>query len=190
MTKLSDKQERFCREYLRDLNATQAAIRAGYSKRSAEMQASRLLRNDKVKKFLETNSKKIADKLEISAERVLNELAKLAFYDARKMFDDDGNPIHISRLDDNAAASIVGVEVVTRGNDDHGYADIMKVKLADKKGALELLGKHLKLFTDKVEHTGKDGAPLEHTVAVVELKGEALKEELKRRGLPTDILEA
>jgi len=149
--KLTPKQETFVREYLIDLNSTQAAIRAGYSAKTADRIGPELLGKTCVADAIQAGMDKRAAKTGITAERVLNEIAKLAFFDPRKMFDDAGEPIHVSQLDDDTAAAIAGLEVVTKGNDEIGYASVMKVKLADKSKNLELLGRHLKLFTDKSE---------------------------------------
>jgi phage terminase small subunit len=91
----------------------------------------------------------------ITADRVLAEIAKLAFFDPRKFFDADGAPIPIHELDDDTAAALAGMNVfeVFEGTGKNrvfvGYTK--KYKLTDKRGSLELLGKHLKLFTDVVE---------------------------------------
>lgn len=77
--KLTDKQARFVKEYLIDLNATQAAIRAGYSEKTAQEQSSRLLSNVMVQKAVEKAQAKTSKKLEITHERVLNEIAEIAF---------------------------------------------------------------------------------------------------------------
>lgn len=103
---------------------------------------------------------KRANRIDITADKVLQEIAKLAFFDPRKLFDDAGKPIHISQLDDVTAAAITGLDVVTQGNQEVGLSEIMKYKIADKGVNLERLGKHLKLFSDRVELTGKDGGPV------------------------------
>lgn len=148
---LTPKQALFVREYLVDLNATQAAIRAGYSKKTAASQAERLLRNVEIASAVQAHMDKRAGAIEISATRVLQEIAKLAFFDPRKLLNSDGSPKPIQELDDETAMAVAGIDIVTKGNDDLGYADILKIKLADKSKNLELLGRHLKLFTDKVE---------------------------------------
>ncbi len=148
---LTHKQALFAREYLVDLNGTQAAIRAGYSKKTAASQAERLLRNVEIQRFVQAGMDKRAGAIEISATRVLQEIAKMAFFDPRKLLNDDGSPKKISELDDETAMAVAGMEIVTKGNDDVGFADILKIKLTDKTKNLELLGRHLKLFTDKVE---------------------------------------
>lgn len=149
---LTDKQERFCQEYLVDLNATQAAIRAGYaSGKTAEVQGARLLGNAKVRAKIDQLKLGREQATGITAERVLKEIAKLAFFDPRKLLNGDGTPKQIHELDDDTAAAVAGIDIVTKGNDDVGFADIMKIKLADKGQNLERLGRHLKLFTDRLE---------------------------------------
>jgi phage terminase small subunit len=157
MAKLTLKQQMFVKEYLVDLNGTQAAIRAGYSERTATEIAHEYLRKPHIVVAVEEAMNKRAEKTGITAERVLNEIAKMAFLDPRKLFDSDGKPLHITALDDDTAASIAGLDVVTTGSQDAGFGEVMKIKLADKAKNLELLGRHLKLFTDKQEITGKDG---------------------------------
>lgn len=150
---LSPKQQRFCDEYIIDLNATQAAIRAGYSVKTAQEQASRLLSNVMVQAQIDQLKKARAQATGITAERVLQEIAKLAFFDPRKLLNEDGTPKKINELDDETAMAVAGIDIVTKGNDDVGFADIMKIKLADKGQNLERLGRHLKLFTERIEVT-------------------------------------
>lgn len=159
---LNPQQQRFVQAYLKagDGNATAAAIKAGYSKKTAHVQGSRLLKHVEVKQALDGAIKKAADKLDLTAERVLQEIARLAFFDIRKLVDNTGKPKPLSELDDDTAAALVGLDVVNFGNKDSGIGEVLKFKLADKKGALELAAKYLKLLTDKVEVTGKDGDPL------------------------------
>lgn len=166
--KLTNKQRIFVNEYLIDLNATQAAIRAGYSEKTAAEIGYEYLRKPQIAKAVQEAMDKRVDKLEITSERVLAEIAKMAFFDVRKLFDADGAPIHITSLDDETAAAIAGLDVVTTGNQDIGFANVLKIKLADKSKNLELLGRHLKLFTDKTEITGKDGAPIQQEVSITE----------------------
>lgn len=106
---------------------------------------------------------KVAEKFELNTERVLQELSRLAFFDIRKLVDNTGKPKALADLDDDTAAAIVGLDVVQFGNKDSGIGDVLKFKLADKKGALDLAMRHLGLLKDKVEVTGKDGAPLDES---------------------------
>ena len=148
---LNEKQKRFADEYLKDLNGKQAAIRAGYSPNGAEVNASKLLTNHKVINYLASKREKLQAKLEISQERVLAEYAKLAFFDPRKLFDETGRPLPIGQLDDDTAAAIAGIDVATIGNAEQGVGEILKVKVSDKKGALDSLSRHLGLFNDKLD---------------------------------------
>ncbi len=155
---LTPKQKLFIREYCRDLNATRAAIAAGYSKNGARVQAYRLLANANISAEIAELTAKTCTKLEISAEKVLQELARLAFLDPRKFYNENGGLKHVPELDGDTAACIAGMEVEDVYE---GYGDerkkvgiCRKIKFADKGANLERLGRHLKLFTDKVEHSG------------------------------------
>lgn len=152
--KLTPKQETFAREYLIDLNATKAAFRAGYSPKTAEIQGYQLLRNSLVAAKVQELMDKRATKSEITSDRVLTEIGKLAFADIRKVFDESGQLLPVHMLPAEVAASISSIEVVTSripGGEPTDVEHTSKIKFWDKRGSLELLGKHLKLFTDKIE---------------------------------------
>ena len=151
---LTPKQSAFVREYLVDLNATQAAIRAGYSARNADKIGSELLGKTRVKAEIQVLMDKRAQKVEITSDRVLMEIGKLAFADIRKIFDDQGRLLPVHMLPDEISASVSSVEVVTfkiPGTDPVEVEHVSKIKFWDKRASLELLGRHLKLFTDKIE---------------------------------------
>jgi phage terminase small subunit len=145
---LTPKQERFVAEYMIDLNATQAAIRAGYSAKTAQEQASRLLSNVMVSEAVAAAQQARSQTTGVTAARVLQEIARLAFFDARKLLTDEGEPIPIHQLDDDTAAGIAGLETATeRGRgEDAGVTVIRKYKIADKNSALEKLAKHVGLY--------------------------------------------
>lgn len=157
---LNLQQQKFVAAYIETGNATEAALKAGYSKKTAYSQGHRLLKKREIQQAIQQPLQKAATKLEITADRVLTEIARLAFFDIRKLVDNTGKPLPLSELDDDTAAAIVGLDVVNVGNEEKGVGEILKFKLADKKGALEMAAKHLRLLTDKVEVTGKDGEPL------------------------------
>jgi len=138
MAKLNDKQQKFVREYLIDYNATQAAIRSGYSKKTVHVQGPRLLANVRVQEAIEKLKNKDAKKSEISREMIIAEYAKLAFGDAREMYDENGNLKAINELSDAAAAKISGFDV-----EDKVITLTKKVKLTDKRAALDSLCKVL-----------------------------------------------
>jgi phage terminase small subunit len=150
------KQRLFVREYCRHLNATRAAIAAGYSENSAKVTASRLLTNANVSAEIARITEKTCKKLEISAENVLRELARLAFLDPRNFYDANGALRNVTELDDDTAACIAGMEVQDvyqgQGVERVKIGVCRKIKFADKGANLERLGRYLKLFTDKVQH--------------------------------------
>jgi phage terminase small subunit len=158
--KADARQEIFIREYLKDLNATRAAIAVGYSEKTARAAASRLLTNVDIKKRVEEALAKKTDKLDITIERVLGELSKLAFsnmLDYMNTQEDGSAYTDLSKLTREQAAAIqeVTVDEYTEGRGENSRnVKRTRVKLADKRGSLELLGKYLKLFTDKQEISG------------------------------------
>jgi phage terminase small subunit len=179
---MTPKQQRFVDEYLVDLNATQAAIRAGYSAKTAYSIGEENLRKPEIAEALEKAMDERSARTKITADQVLTELAKIGFSDIRKAVkwfsqanvaavDDcegeieDGslrfavaNQVELvssDEIDDDTAAAISEVSMTDKGG--------LKVKLHDKRAALVDLGRHLKLFTDKVEASGPDGSPLQVT---------------------------
>lgn len=156
MPKLTDKQTAFVREYLVDLNATQAAIRAGYSERTASRIGPQLLGKTWVREAIEKAQAKRARRVEVTQDYVLSNLVEV-----------------VERTMQRAPVLDRKGEQVT---DEEGRS----VWTFDAKGAnraLELLGKHLGIFTDKVkaEVSGPDGGPVASEIVVrfVEPGGEA-----------------
>ncbi len=148
---LNPKQKRFIEEYLVDLNATQAAIRAGYSEKTAYSQGQRLLKHVEIVPAIEVAIAERSARTKVTADMVIQELAKIGFSDMRK-FASWGDGVSFkesSELEDGDAACVAEVaETITK---DGGS---VRIKLHDKKGALELLGKHLGIFIDKLEISG------------------------------------
>lgn len=158
--KLTPKQERFVQEYLVDLNATAAAARAGYKDPNIGRQ---LITKNNVSAAVQAAMQKRQDRTEISQDKVLLECAKLAFFDIRKLFDENGKPLDISKLDDDTAAALVGLDVQDVSDSDGNYVGfIKKYKMADKCKMLELLGKHFGLWEhqDKQQTAVEDLTPL------------------------------
>lgn len=167
MKKLSPKQKRFVAEYLIDLNAKQAAIRAGYSARTAEVQGSRLLGYAKISAEVAKGQVKIAAKLEVTVEKIAEELVKLGFSNMLDYIRVDAGGdayVDLTALDRDKAAAIqeVTVEDFKDGRGE-GARDVRRVKfkLADKRAALVDLGKYLGMFIERHEHSGKDGGPIQ-----------------------------
>lgn len=177
--KLTAKQQRFCDEYLIDLNATQAAIRAGYSERTANEQGSRLLANVSVQKYLQKRKTDRIERTEITQDMVLLELANIAFSNAADYaavvekdvtiegadgeiitaLDADGHPLKYRTVEPVLTADLTesqkrALSVIKKGRD--GF----EIKPYDKIRALELLGKHLGMFTEQVKVTGDVNNPM------------------------------
>jgi phage terminase small subunit len=148
--KLTAKQELFVQEYLVDLNATRAAIRAGYSAKTAASQGERLLRNVEIQAAIAERMKERGERTTVTADRVLLEAARLALFDPRKLFNDDGSPKGIHELDDDTAAAVAGIEVLEQfegsGKDRVFVGYLKKCRIADKNAALEKLFKHHGLY--------------------------------------------
>ncbi len=141
--KLTPKQDMFCREYLVDLNATQAAIRAGYSAKTAEWQGPQLLRKTHVAAKIQELKDKRADRIEVTADYVLKTIIDTVerCKQAEPVLDRKGEPVMVA--------------------DENG--ELRPIYKFDSQAVLkgaELLGKHLALFTDKQEITGKGGKAL------------------------------
>lgn len=138
---MTNKQEKFCQEYMIDLNATQAAIRAGYSPKTANEQAGRLLVNVSIQNRIAQLQAEQSRRTGISADRVLRELAKVAFANAGDIVDADATLKEDASPDDLAAVQSVRVKVF-------GLDGVEReIKLADKLKALDLLGRHIGLFS-------------------------------------------
>lgn len=155
---LSPKEQVFVREYLLHGNATKAAVAAGYSAATASVTGSKLLRKAKVSAELAKLREKLLAKLEISSEKVLQGIAELAFFDMRRFFTAGGNLIPVHDLDEQTARALKGCDVEKlfkhfgKGQAEES-GTITKIRVADRLEALALLGRHLKLFTDKIEVT-------------------------------------
>ncbi len=157
---MTPKQTRFVQEYLIDLNATQAAIRAGYSAKTATEQGSRLLTNVKVQAAVQEAQAATAERTEVTVDRVVNELALIAFNDIGNyltMEDGKVGRLDWSKLPPGATKCIQEItqEEHTGGRGhDTGETRRTKFKLYSKKDALDLLGKHLGMFDDKSTFDG------------------------------------
>lgn len=171
---LTAKQKRFCDEYLIDLNATQAAIRAGYSEKTAYRTGADNLRKPQIEEYIAKRQKELSRSTEITQERVIKELALIAFSNnadyahvvEKKMqveaggvlvdvLDKDGKPVMYRTVEPVLTEELTeeqkrALAVIKKGRDG------LEVKSCDKVKALELLGKHLGIFTDKIEANVND----------------------------------
>lgn len=158
---LTAKQQRFVEEYLIDLNATQAAIRAGYSKKTAGAIGVENLKKPLIATAISEGRKKQAERTEITADKVLAELALLGFANMEDYIriTKEGEPyIDLSELTREQAAAISEVAiddyVEKRGKNAREVRKV-RIKFHDKKGALVEIGKHLGMFTERLEIEAK-----------------------------------
>lgn len=167
---LPPRQQRFVAEYLLDLNATQACIRAGYSAKTADVQGPRLLGNVRVAAAISKAQEKRLARMEVQQDEVLRELLRIGTSDIRKLYDENGRMRPIHELPDEIALALSGVEVLrekttVRGTDileTTVEESVRKIRLWDKPRALELLAKHLGLLKDTVRFEGD--APITFTL--------------------------
>lgn len=146
--KLTDKQQRFVDEYLIDLNATQAAIRAGYSVKTANEQGSQNLAKLSIQQAIAERMAERSRRTGVNQDRVVLELAKIAFVKMTDIVDREGNIKENAAEDDLACIESVKYK---HSDTDTGYSEEREVKIASKLKALELLGKHLGMWNDKVD---------------------------------------
>ena len=145
--KLTAKQKMFCREYLVDLNATQAAIRAGYSKKTAPIIGFENLHKPNIAEVIAERMAKREEKVEINAEYVLRRLHEIESFDSTDMYNEDGTLKNVSEWPERAGMIISGIDVstVTRSGSTDETCHVMtkKIKIESRTKALELLGKHV-----------------------------------------------
>jgi phage terminase small subunit len=171
---LLPKQAKFVDEYLLCANATQAALAAGYSSKTARVIGQENLLKPAIASILEQKQVVIAKRqderleaMELTEARVARETARIAFFDPRKLFDAEGNPKAITELDDDTAAAIGGLDVLEEwegtGKERRLVGYVKKYKIADKNSALERAAKILAMF-------GKDNAQKADPFAVMLLE--------------------
>lgn len=164
---LTDKQARFVEEYLVDLNATQAAIRAGYSAKSADKIGNELLGKTVVAAAVRAAQAERSKRTQITADWVLERLARIADADIRNVVQ-WGEAVAVRDAETGEDRLVQGVALVDAADlrPDHAFAiteiaqtkDGLRVKMADKRAALVDIGKHIGMFVDKVDASMKLGA--------------------------------
>lgn len=185
MAKLTKKQKKFCDEYLIDLNATQAAIRAGYSEKTARFIGAENLTKPNIQEYIQQRMNAREKRTEITQDMVLRELAKIAFsngsdfakvvtkprkkmvwndeiqeYEEKEIEEQFVELIDTDKLPDDKKAAIASIKETKHG---------IVVESCDKVKALELIGRHLGMFKDKIELSGQVNNPFDE-LSVEELK--------------------
>jgi phage terminase small subunit len=161
---LTPKQQRFVDEYLIDLNATQAAIRAGYSVKTAGSIGSENLSKPEIAAAIQVAVQARAARVGVTADSVLAELARIGFSDMKKFATWGPGGVSLVESDGLDADSARCVAEVSQTISAEGGS--IKFKLHDKPAALVHIGKHIGMFADRHEHTGRDGKPIEVRVRI------------------------
>lgn len=154
---MTPKQALFVAEYLKDLNAVRAYRAAGYkgSDNVCAVEGHKLLRNPKIAEAVSVAQSDRAERVAFDADRVLLEIGRIATSDLRRAFNGDGGLKNPSAWDDDTAAAISSVKVVTRrapgGGEDAEVEYVTELKLWDKNSALDKAGKHLGMFREQID---------------------------------------
>jgi phage terminase small subunit len=177
LKKLAPKQARFVEEYLVDSNATQAAIRAGYSKKTAEQIGHKLVKKSLVAAAIAKAKAKRSERLEITADMLVRELWIIGHSDIKDYVSiDEGGAIVAKMFEEMPEGASRALEMIEEnrtikesadGKDSNILNSKIRFKMHSKLGAIELISKLLGFMKDKVEHTGKDGGPVEHEVQFI-----------------------
>lgn len=167
---MTNSQKRFCDEYLIDFNATRAykaAYKSCRKDETANVNGSRLLRNAKVKEYIAEKQQEIQERNKITQDTIIQELAKIALFNIKDIYNENGTLKKVTELDDDTAKAISGVKILQKAgamkislngrNEEvpigHIPEQTVEFKTNDKTKALELLGKHLGMFKDNVNLT-------------------------------------
>lgn len=170
--KLNDRQERFVIEFLIDGNASAAARRAGYSTKTAGAIGDKLLKHAEIAKAIAKRQTKRLERVEVTAERVIAQLAATAFHDPLSAFDDEGNLKPLAEIPE-ATRSAMLIEI-TEGVDQEGNPyQIRKTKFKDRDVSLDKLARNLGLLQDKLKISGDAENPIK--LLIERIQGSAIK---------------
>ena len=148
---LLPRQQRFVEEYLVDLNASRAAVAAGYSERWAGVNADKLLKNTNVAKAVQEGMAARSARTEVTQDWVLRRYAMIAGVDKRQFFYDDGSLKPVSEWTEEMAAAVGSFDAVESGGGEGVPVVLKRLRFLDGKAALDSMARHLGMFKDKVE---------------------------------------
>jgi phage terminase small subunit len=152
---MTPKRERFIEEYLVDLNATQAALRAGYAASGAQQEGARLLANPEIAAAIDKRREKVSEKTGLTVELIDQKLKALVEFDPRKVLRDDGTLQKPSEWDESTAAAVAGLEVDEIGIEGVVVGHTKKLKIADRIRPLELAYKRLGVLRETQVQVGQ-----------------------------------
>jgi len=150
---MNEKQKLFCEEYLVDLNATQAAIRAGYSQDTAGASGFQLLKNTEIKSYIRAARNRLIAKTQVVQENVLAELSRIAFSDPADLFDSDGQLLSVRQMPKRVRQAVQSIKISRKKEGDE-VVETKEIRFWPKVTALENLAEHLGLFQKRKEETG------------------------------------
>jgi phage terminase small subunit len=179
--RLNDKQTRFVQHYLVTLNATQAAISAGYSARTARQVGSRLLTHVDIANAIQAGREEMGRRAAITQDEIVARLASIMRSDIRDLYAKDGTLKPLHEMRDSTAAMLESVET-TEVVVDGAVTIVRRVKRADRLKAAELLMRHLGMLNDKVKLQGDAENPL--AVLIQQVQGTAIKPGRPTAGSP------
>jgi len=151
---LNPKQQKFCHEYLIDLNATQAAIRAGYSQNTAKEIGCENLTKPNIQKYISELQIELQKKVKITPESVIAELAKIGFSNVKSFVNGNNSILELKHLEDDVTAAVSGVETTVKEYEGN-VTTTTKLRFHDKRQALVDIGRHLGIF-EKDNTQGKE----------------------------------
>lgn len=151
MEKLNAKQKRFCEEYIKDLNASQAFIRAGYSSKNANVNSAILMAKNSIKNYISHLQEKLRAKNEDLVQKVLDEFANIAFANAQDFVNGNNSILELKHMDKSKTAAVSKIKTVLKENGDI----VSEIGFHSKPQALEALGRHLGLFEKDNKQKGE-----------------------------------
>jgi phage terminase small subunit len=165
---LTDKQQRFCEEYLIDLNATQAAIRAGYSEKTAGQIGEQNLKKLEIQTCIQGLQKNRSERTKVTADMVLQELAKVGFSNVQDYLEGDLSIKDLTTIERNKADAVSSIKK-TVTEFESGSKTVVEFKLHDKLKALDMIGRHIGFF----EKDNEQGTPAVNVINNFTLKKRA-----------------
>jgi phage terminase small subunit len=173
--KLTAMQELFCKEYLVDLNFTAAAIRAGFSKRSAAQLGWQQMEKPQVKARVKELMDKRSNEVEINAEWVLRRLSYIADVDLKDAYDKDGQLLRLSEMPENLRRAVSSLDVYENFLDGVEVGETKKLRMFDKVRALEQIGRHLGMWNDSLNLNDKSKLTEEELDRRIKILKDAVK---------------
>jgi phage terminase small subunit len=158
--KLTEKQQRFIEAYILEPNATKAALAAGYAPANAGAMGHENLNKPEIEAALAAARAAACVRNNVTVDRVLEGLARIAFADIRDVFGENGALLPVDQWSDDVAHTISSLEVTELKSEGVAYGVLSKVKQSDRMVAFKMLGQYLEIFTENIKHSGEIARPI------------------------------